>query len=115
MSQIAREAGLSRESLYKALSQTGNPSFETVRSVLQARGLQLSVKRADKPAARNAGHHRRGSRSPPPRRRREAGRLGEAAGEVALRGEAAGERDPGEARPSLRQQILGRAIRRSVT
>ncbi|MFH6786492.1 MULTISPECIES: addiction module antidote protein [Methylobacterium] len=51
MSQIAREAGLSRESLYKALSQTGNPSFETVRAVLQAPGLQLSVKRADKPAA----------------------------------------------------------------
>ena len=51
MSQIAREAGLSRESLYKALSQTGNPSFETVRAVLQALGLQLSVKRADKPAA----------------------------------------------------------------
>ncbi len=51
MSQIAREAGLSRESLYKALSQTGNPSFETVRSVLQALGLPLSVKRADKPAA----------------------------------------------------------------
>ncbi|MCF4124880.1 addiction module antidote protein [Methylobacterium sp. SyP6R] len=51
MSQIAREAGLSRESLYKALSQSGNPSFETVRAVLQALGLQLSVKRADKPAA----------------------------------------------------------------
>ncbi len=51
MSQIAREAGLSGESLYKALSQTGNPSFETVRSVLQALGLPLSVKRADKPAA----------------------------------------------------------------
>jgi probable addiction module antidote protein len=51
MSQIARDAGLSRESLYKALSQTGNPSFETVRAVLQALGLQLSVKRADKPAA----------------------------------------------------------------
>ena len=51
MSQIAREAGLSRESLDKALSQSGNPSFETVRAVLQALGLQFSVKRADKPAA----------------------------------------------------------------
>ncbi|AWN54612.1 addiction module antidote protein [Methylobacterium sp. 17Sr1-1] len=50
-SHIAREAGLSRESLYKALSQAGNPSFETVRAVLQALGLQFSVKRADKPAA----------------------------------------------------------------
>lgn len=51
MSQIAREASLSRESLYKALSQLGNPGFETVRAVLQALGLPLSVTRADKPAA----------------------------------------------------------------
>ena len=51
MSQVARDAGLSRESLYKALSQSGNPSFETVRAVLQALGMQLSVKRAGKPAA----------------------------------------------------------------
>ncbi|KMO11350.1 addiction module antidote protein [Methylobacterium platani] len=51
MSRIARETGLSRESLHKALSQTGNPSFETVRAVLQALGLQLGMTRADKPAA----------------------------------------------------------------
>ena len=30
MSQVARDAGLSRESLYKALSENGNPSFATV-------------------------------------------------------------------------------------
>ncbi|WP_298967019.1 addiction module antidote protein [uncultured Methylobacterium sp.] len=53
MTQIAREAGLGRESLYKALSDKGNPSFETIRAVLRALGLTLTVKRADEaPAAR---------------------------------------------------------------
>ncbi|RVU13879.1 addiction module antidote protein [Methylobacterium oryzihabitans] len=46
MTQIAREAGLGRESLYKALSETGNPSFETIRAVLKALGLTLTVKRS---------------------------------------------------------------------
>ena len=41
MSQIAQQAGLSRESLYKALSGDGNPQFETVVRVLTALGLQL--------------------------------------------------------------------------
>jgi probable addiction module antidote protein len=43
MSQIAAEAGLGRESLYKALSPTGNPEFATVLKVLHALGLQLHV------------------------------------------------------------------------
>ncbi len=43
MSQIARDAGLSRESLYKALSSEGNPEFGTVLKVMQALGLKLSV------------------------------------------------------------------------
>ena len=43
MSQIARKAGLSRESLYKALSTEGNPKFGTVIRVMQALGLKLSV------------------------------------------------------------------------
>ncbi|GJD48448.1 hypothetical protein OPKNFCMD_1167 [Methylobacterium crusticola] len=51
MTRIAREAGLSRESLYKALPRTGDPNFETVRAVLRAPGLQLSVRRAGEPAA----------------------------------------------------------------
>jgi probable addiction module antidote protein len=50
MAQIAEEAGVSRESLYRALSASGNPSFETVRAVLKAVGLQLTVKAAQ-PAA----------------------------------------------------------------
>ncbi|PZA06027.1 MULTISPECIES: addiction module antidote protein [unclassified Meiothermus] len=41
MSQVAREAGLSRESLYKALSGEGNPEFATVMKVLKALGLRL--------------------------------------------------------------------------
>ena len=43
MTQIAREAGLGRESLYKALSTTGNPEFSTVLKVVRALGLQLHV------------------------------------------------------------------------
>jgi probable addiction module antidote protein len=43
MAEIAREAGLSRSSLYRALSPAGNPEFATVASVLKALGLRLSV------------------------------------------------------------------------
>ena len=41
MSQIARETGLGRESLYKALSSEGNPEFATVMKVVRALGLKL--------------------------------------------------------------------------
>ncbi len=41
MSQIARETGLGRESLYKALSLDGNPEFSTVLKVVRALGLKL--------------------------------------------------------------------------
>src|SRR5437870_8908174 len=41
MSQVAREAGLSRESLYKALSEDGNPTFATVLKVARAIGVRL--------------------------------------------------------------------------
>ena len=47
MSQIAKDAGLSRESLYKALGAEGNPEFGTVLKVLQALGLKLSIKSKD--------------------------------------------------------------------
>jgi probable addiction module antidote protein len=39
--QIARETGLGRESLYKALSIEGNPEFATVLKVVRALGLRL--------------------------------------------------------------------------
>jgi probable addiction module antidote protein len=41
MSDIARETGLGRESLYKALSPEGNPEFATIMKVVQALGLRL--------------------------------------------------------------------------
>ena len=41
MTQVAREAGLGRESLYKALSSAGNPEFATILKVVAALGLQL--------------------------------------------------------------------------
>ncbi len=47
MSQIARDAGLGRESLYKALSTNGNPEFATILKVVRALGLQLHVKAAN--------------------------------------------------------------------
>jgi probable addiction module antidote protein len=41
MSEVARDAGLSRESLYKALSGERSPSFETILKVVGALGLRL--------------------------------------------------------------------------
>jgi len=41
MSQVARKAGLGRESLYKALSPNGNPEFATILKVVKALGLRL--------------------------------------------------------------------------
>ncbi len=41
MAQVARDAGLSRESLYKALSGERTPTFETILKVVAALGLEL--------------------------------------------------------------------------
>jgi len=41
MSQVARDAGLSRESLYKALSGERNPSFDTILKVIGALGIKF--------------------------------------------------------------------------
>lgn len=46
MTQIAREAGLGRESLYKALSADGNPEFATVMKVMRSLGLRLHASAA---------------------------------------------------------------------
>ena len=43
MSQLAKDTGLGRESLYKALSGEGNPSFGTILKVTHALGLKLTV------------------------------------------------------------------------
>ena len=46
MSQLARETGLGRESLYKALSGEGNPSFATILKVIHALGVKLHAETA---------------------------------------------------------------------
>jgi probable addiction module antidote protein len=43
MAQIARELGVTREGLYKSLSPTGNPSFETVLKLLNILGFRLRI------------------------------------------------------------------------
>lgn len=48
MTQLAKDTGLGRESLYKALSGEGNPSFATILKVINALGLKLHVEVIDK-------------------------------------------------------------------
>lgn len=47
MSQVAKDAGLARESLYRSLSADGNPEFATVVKVLRSMGLKLQVVRSE--------------------------------------------------------------------
>lgn len=46
MAALARETGLGRESLYKALSADGNPQLSTILKVAKALGLEISVRPA---------------------------------------------------------------------
>lgn len=46
MTQVAKDAGLSRESLYRALSVEGNPSFATVLKVAKVLGVRLHAEAA---------------------------------------------------------------------
>jgi len=48
---VAAEAGLSRESLYRALSPKGNPTLKTLLAVLKAVGMKLSVEPEHRAAA----------------------------------------------------------------
>lgn len=43
MTQIAKETGLARESLYRALDTNGNPEFATVMKVMSCLGVSLSA------------------------------------------------------------------------
>jgi probable addiction module antidote protein len=45
MTELARKAGVGRQALYNALSENGNPTLETLTSVLSALGLQLTVRK----------------------------------------------------------------------
>ena len=47
MSAVAREAGVTREALYKALSETGDPKLSTLLGVMKALGLKFSVAPVD--------------------------------------------------------------------
>jgi probable addiction module antidote protein len=51
--QIARQTGLTREGLYKALSADGNPSLGTVLEVMGALGIELTPQRVEAPARRS--------------------------------------------------------------
>ncbi|OKL50474.1 addiction module antidote protein [Boudabousia marimammalium] len=44
MTQLAKDTGLNRESLYKALSAQGNPSFASILKITQALGLKLTLR-----------------------------------------------------------------------
>lgn len=43
MTHLAQEAGMSREGLYKALSENGNPSFTTILRITRALGMKLRI------------------------------------------------------------------------
>ena len=64
MAQVARDAGLSRESLYKALSGERSPGFDTILKVIGALGIKLqataSTKRATRSAQRSSGRGAKG-------------------------------------------------------
>jgi probable addiction module antidote protein len=45
MSELARDTGLSRQALYKALSSDGHPGLETILAVAQALGFRLTLER----------------------------------------------------------------------
>jgi probable addiction module antidote protein len=52
LDQVAAQAGISRESLYRALSPKGNPTLKTLVAVLKTVGLRLSVTQAKQVRAR---------------------------------------------------------------
>ena len=54
MSQLARDTGLTREGLYKALSASGNPEFSTVLKVIKALGITLHAAPAVKVTRKTA-------------------------------------------------------------
>ena len=51
MAKVAKDAGVQRETLYRSFSEQGNPTFETLSSVLGALGMKLSIAPSDSGAA----------------------------------------------------------------
>ena len=54
MTELSRKTGVTRDGLYKALGETGNPSYDLVRRVLEAFGLRLQVVPIDSGDAQSA-------------------------------------------------------------
>jgi probable addiction module antidote protein len=50
LGSVAEQAGINRESLYRALSPKGNPTLKTLLAVLKTVGMRLSVEPADRAA-----------------------------------------------------------------
>ncbi len=50
MTDIAKSAGITRAGLYRALSEDGNPTLDTIVKVLRALGLQIAIERKPEPA-----------------------------------------------------------------
>src|SRR5271157_214992 len=51
MAKVAKDAGVQRETLYRSLSEQGNPTFETLSSILGALGMKLSFAPSDSESA----------------------------------------------------------------
>ncbi len=51
LATVAREAGISREALYRSLSPSGNPTLKTLLAVLSTVGMRLSVQAGDRKVA----------------------------------------------------------------
>jgi probable addiction module antidote protein len=49
MAELARRTGLNRETLYRTLSESGNPRLDTLAAILDAFGLRLTVQTAKQP------------------------------------------------------------------
>jgi DNA-binding phage protein len=58
MTQLARDTGIGRESLYKALSGQGNPSFATILKVVHALGVRLHAAPANPEKARKGARRK---------------------------------------------------------
>lgn len=43
MSDIAKQVGVNRQSLYKSLSEDGNPAYDTIAKIIAAMGMKLTV------------------------------------------------------------------------
>ena len=54
MTQIARESGLGRESLYKALSKGAHPRFETINAVIRALGVKIAIVQGERTTDKNS-------------------------------------------------------------